>query len=206
MTECTNVTIREMLPDLLHDSLQGINRSRVEDHVADCPECAAELDLLRAVHDSLLAAPALVSADRVAEAVMRPVPAARAHREAWLRAGRWRAAASIAVLLAGSAALAIHLDSRSSSGQRNHPSNTVQPIVVRPSASTAGSTHVASAVNESEAGRGPRRNGSITLGLDVSHLSAERLAKLLSDLDKVKSLPPADPESVYASMAIMGGN
>jgi hypothetical protein len=198
MIECTNVTIREMLPDLLHDSLVGINRARVEAHVSECSECAAELDLLRAVRDTLATGPALVSVERISGALLSD------ERESWLNVGRWRAAASIAILLAGSAALAIHLDSRSGNeGRESQSVGSVQPIVVQPAPSESGSKIVSRKTAESSSAQSSHRPGGITMGLDVRHLSKEGLAKLLSDLEKVKARPSSDPEPVYA---LMGGN
>jgi anti-sigma factor RsiW len=49
MTDCSNVTMREMLPDMLHDRLSADARGQVEAHLAACADCRAELELLRAV-------------------------------------------------------------------------------------------------------------------------------------------------------------
>jgi hypothetical protein len=47
--QCDNVTMREMLPDLLHDRLSADVRASVQAHVNGCADCRAELELLRGV-------------------------------------------------------------------------------------------------------------------------------------------------------------
>lgn len=47
MTDCPNVEMRELLPELLHDALPAAERGRVEAHLATCEMCAAELAVLR---------------------------------------------------------------------------------------------------------------------------------------------------------------
>jgi hypothetical protein len=47
--DCDNVTMRDRLPDLLHDRLAASARADVQAHVNGCAECRAELELLRSV-------------------------------------------------------------------------------------------------------------------------------------------------------------
>ena len=47
MTDCPNVEMRELLPELLHDALPSAERGRLEAHLAGCALCSAELALLR---------------------------------------------------------------------------------------------------------------------------------------------------------------
>ena len=55
MNDCSNVTMREMLPDLLNGRLAAGARAEVEAHVASCSDCRAEFDLLRRVKASAVA-------------------------------------------------------------------------------------------------------------------------------------------------------
>ena len=75
MSECANVEVREMLPDLLHGALhgalQGEVRDRVERHVAECSDCEAELALLASARRAMAALP--VSAVSVAS-IVRALP------------------------------------------------------------------------------------------------------------------------------------
>ncbi|HEU4643093.1 MAG TPA: zf-HC2 domain-containing protein, partial [Gemmatimonadaceae bacterium] len=77
MTDCPRGDVRDLLPDLLHDRLDADARAEVERHVARCPECAAELELLRAMRGALSRAP-MVDAAAIAAAVARAgaIPAA----------------------------------------------------------------------------------------------------------------------------------
>ena len=71
MSECANVEVREMLPDLLHGALQGEVRDGVERHVAECSDCEAELALLASARRAMAALP--VSAVSVAS-IVRALP------------------------------------------------------------------------------------------------------------------------------------
>ena len=53
MTDCPNVAMRELLPELLHDALSATDRVAVEAHLASCEDCAAELALLRAAQRTM---------------------------------------------------------------------------------------------------------------------------------------------------------
>jgi anti-sigma factor RsiW len=72
MVDCPRDDIRDLLPDLVHDQLEPEARVRVEQHLVDCAECAAELELLRALRATAFAAPE-VDADRIAAAVRRTI-------------------------------------------------------------------------------------------------------------------------------------
>ena len=49
MNDCSNVTMRELLPDLLNERLAAVTRAQVQAHVESCADCRAELELLRRV-------------------------------------------------------------------------------------------------------------------------------------------------------------
>ncbi len=67
MNDCQNVEIREALPELVHGVLAEPARTRVQDHVTDCGDCAAELAIIRAV---LAVAPAVsVDVSRISAAI-----------------------------------------------------------------------------------------------------------------------------------------
>ena len=67
MNDCLNVEIREALPELVHGMLLQQERDRVQEHLADCVDCAAELEIIRAV---LAAIPAVsVDVPRIAAAI-----------------------------------------------------------------------------------------------------------------------------------------
>lgn len=99
MSECTNGEMRDLLPELVNGRLDAMTQLAVETHVAECGECAEELELLRALRPALLRGP-VVNAARIAAAVRAEVPAQRgAHRRAMSR----RLAIAAAALLGVSA-------------------------------------------------------------------------------------------------------
>jgi hypothetical protein len=75
MVECPRDDIRDLLPDLVHDQLEPGERVRVQQHLVDCAECAAELELLRALRATAFGTPE-VDADRIAAAVRRTMTGA----------------------------------------------------------------------------------------------------------------------------------
>ena len=96
--------VREMhatdqLPEYSRGELPEGERAVVQDHLASCPACRRELDLLQA----LLEAPEPRLEPAEAERLYTPL--AQGRRRGWAvgrrRAGVWQAAAGLAVVLAG---------------------------------------------------------------------------------------------------------
>lgn len=76
MTECGNDTLRDQLPLLALDALTGEAAARVRAHAAECPVCAAELEVLRTA--GALFAASTPSVDTAA--ILRAIPPARGAR------------------------------------------------------------------------------------------------------------------------------
>jgi anti-sigma factor RsiW len=95
MTDCPNAEIRDLLPDLVHDSLAGDDRQRVEQHLAGCTDCSAELALLRRTRAALVRRAPHVDAARIVAAL----PARRAPSR--IHATAWRIAATIGMIALG---------------------------------------------------------------------------------------------------------
>jgi anti-sigma factor RsiW len=66
MTDCPNAEIRDLLPDLVHGTLAGATRLRVEQHVGSCAECAAEVALIRRARTVLSRGVPSLDAERIA--------------------------------------------------------------------------------------------------------------------------------------------
>lgn len=97
MSDCPNVTMRELLPDLLNDRLPAGSRAQVEAHLKSCADCRAELTLLRQVQASAVAP--RVDAARIAAAIPPYRPATT-----WVRLSRsWTVRVAAAVLLVAGA-------------------------------------------------------------------------------------------------------
>jgi len=99
----TDHSVRDLLPELAAGRLDDEAARRVEAHVEDCPECAAELDVLWALDGARPVVPAGLE-DRVRAAVheeMRqaaaPVIRLEPRRRSWIWSP-WVAAAAAAVV------------------------------------------------------------------------------------------------------------
>jgi len=94
----TDQSQREHLGELLSAHLDGEltadETARVEQHLADCAECAAELEATRTVRGRLRGAPAVDPPFGFLERLSRPAGARRAGRS------RWIAAASVVTIAA----------------------------------------------------------------------------------------------------------
>ncbi|HWE43079.1 MAG TPA: zf-HC2 domain-containing protein, partial [Gemmatimonadaceae bacterium] len=119
MADCSNVEIRELLPERAGAALSAADVARVDAHVASCPLCTAELALITAARRSLRVAPAIdvarISAGVVAATVApsrpklvsagREVAGARpAPRLRWIG---WKAAAAVTIAAAGIGSFAV---------------------------------------------------------------------------------------------------
>ena len=99
MTDCTNLEMRDLLPDYARGAMTGPSARAVEQHLASCASCRAELAVIRRARAALSDAPR-VDAARIVAAVDRSRHARqRVTRRVWL------AAASIVAII-GAAALA----------------------------------------------------------------------------------------------------
>jgi predicted anti-sigma-YlaC factor YlaD len=67
MTDCSNIDIREVLPEFLHGTLEHVTRERVQAHLDTCPECSDELRVLRAIR--MAAMSPWVDSARIAAAI-----------------------------------------------------------------------------------------------------------------------------------------
>ena len=108
MFDCANVEMRELLPELVAGTLDAATRSRVEQHVAACAECASELETLRLVRSSYRTAPS-VDVNRIAASLPKPAAPARgriggAPVRRWLD---WRIAAALTMITVGGLSVAV---------------------------------------------------------------------------------------------------
>jgi hypothetical protein len=176
MSECSNGEMRELLPDLLHEHLQPAARARVQTHVDVCAACRAELALLARVRSGS-PAPRL-DASRLAAAI----PPYRV-RSIWARAAdapALRIAAAIA-LVAG----ALWLVRRPTGGEP-----VSRPSVTAPAPASA----MVAAAPSSE----------VTVGEPLADLSEGDLETLISELDELDAMTPAEADVDVPS--IRGGD
>ena len=194
MSECTNLEMRDRLPDFVRGALSGPSSVELEGHLATCAECRAELRLVRDAHAVLSATPSvdathIVTAIGRSSGLRRSATAAVAEsrrRRAWSVAPSrrvWLAAASI-VAVVGAAVLA--------SGKMRAPTAPdVAPVVVqvdRPRTPTAIGA-------EPTAPLTPRASGhaELVMGGGVSDLADADLESLLQALDDVDTQLDVEP-------------
>lgn len=101
MNDCPNAEIRDQLCDVVHRTMPEADCKRVEDHIATCADCTAEIELLRRAHALLTRAAPVVDTS----AIVAALPRHRARRSPSF--GNWRIAASIAVIAVGAASISI---------------------------------------------------------------------------------------------------
>ena len=194
MSDCTNLDMRDLLPDLARGTLTGPSRVALDTHLATCELCRAELEVVRKAHAALSLAPA-VDASRIAAAVARStalrreattsIAQARQRRASKIAPpGRraWLAAASVAAL-AAAALLASNLT-------RGPMSRDVPSAVVQIEPTTA---PVASESTPPTAPR-PASNTELVMGGGVSDLAdadLESLLEVLEDVDTELDVEPA---------------
>jgi uncharacterized NAD-dependent epimerase/dehydratase family protein len=191
MSDCMNGELRDLLPELMHGTLDAGMQRTVEAHVAACPTCAEELALLRSLRTTLARGPQ-VDVQRIAAAVH-----ARTTRAP--RRTPWRIALAAAALLAASGIGYAVLT-------RGHSSAPELAVVHTHDSSTRDSTHraapaptprqeVAVAMPRAASPRSPSAamiaNGGV-LG-NLSDLSDDDVRTLTASLDKLSGIPDADP-------------
>lgn len=207
MSECTNGELRDLLPELVNGRLDAAMRDAVETHVASCTECADELALLRSLRPALMREPA-IDTPRIAAAV-RARTAGGANLPSTRRgiSTRWRLAVAAATLLAVSALGYMMRNHRTSaeevagvsttqSGTRDTgyqlsptPESLHAPKITPPGSATVHPTTQQNAATPAA----PSSLASTGVLDNVSDLSDDDVRTLTASLDRLSSIPDADP-------------
>ncbi|MEA2766244.1 MAG: hypothetical protein QOK07_2648 [Gemmatimonadaceae bacterium] len=185
MSKCTELDIREILPDLLHGTLDAGARERVEAHVASCEECIQELEVLRTVKSAAVFIPAID-----AERVVRQIPPYRvivpaAQAPARSRVVSWLVAASLIVVVLGGGSLLMI-----------QKTPAVEPVASVPGGSVTqtDSPGVRSAGTSNEpAIPTTAAPHALALASAVDGLSDNNLQQLMNDLNSFDALPVTEP-------------
>jgi anti-sigma factor RsiW len=211
MNDCQNADMRDQLPDLLNERLDGSARAVVMAHVAACADCRDELELLRVARGTLLKATPRVDLNFIVEALPKAAPRARIapspRRPMW---ADWRIAAAAVLLIAGGSSYSL-LGRHGGIGMRDslvaqvqEPVPETSPGKTQPaeSASTiaAPQTETVIADGTSEA--------SESSGLGTSRLgdlSEKQLKALLTEIDQLQPTPITEPVPVVIRVDTKGG-
>lgn len=188
MTDCTNVGMRERLPELLHGTLDTGDAAALQEHLADCVPCSAELALLRDARAAMSRVPA-VNVARIVAAL--PAPPARPRLELArggtaaattrarppVAAPRWRRMALAAALLLTVGVSGVTLARLGGSAD--------QPAIAGQGTATG-----------ADDGR--------LLAVNVVGLTEADFAGLLDELDDLEALPDSDPRPIVPVESSLG--
>lgn len=181
MTDCTNLEMRDLLPDYARGALTGPPVIAVEQHLASCAACRAELAVVRSALAALGTAPRVDTARIVAAVGQSRRTRQRVTRRVWL------AAASI-VAIVGAAALARSVTNEP--GSPSSPSVAIAQddsvptrVVSRPNAPSPRSTR-------------PEQNTELVVGGGVADLADADLEALLGMLDGLDTQIDVEPTAV----------
>ena len=216
MNDCVMTEVRDALPDLLHGRLSELDTATMTAHVESCPECRAELALLRELSSSAPLAPPM-DAVRIASALppyggaatMRNLPA-QPQKKSVLRFA----------VLAASVALAVAIGSVAVTSLRNSSGNSVSSVA----ASTAELPAITSSVpavtvdpaqtTVESAANAPvqvavkpieTQVASLSFVGGTQDLSEAEIETLLAELDGMETIPAAEPQSVTLSVEDIEG-
>lgn len=189
MRDCVNAEVRDRLPELVHGLLEAAERSDVESHVAECPDCAAEAALIRRAAGVMALASPRMDAARIAAALPLRGVSARAGRPMWSGSGL-RIAAGLLIAVAGLGALQYATRDRASDDVARIdaplPATGGERAIARPmSGPAAGGAYATAQV----AGR----SGLVLVG-GIDALTLDQLELLVSGVDALDAMPSADPD------------
>ena len=193
MNKCTDIEIQELLPDLLHGSLDDHARREVEAHLATCESCREDLDVIRTVKSAAIFAP-VIDADRVARQIPPygiMVPARE--QPARTKMVQWLVAAGLLIAVVGGGSLVMSKQTRTSTGAA--VTGIAANVAKSPSIVTDTPPVAPASTNE---GAVPSHSHALALGSNVDDLSDGNLVQLMTDMDQFDALPAAEPEPVIS--------
>ena len=196
MSECTNLEMRDLLPDFARGAVTGASSVALEGHLETCAECRAELRLLRDARAVLTTtpsvdAPRIVAAIARSRTIRRDATAAVAEtrrRQAWsvTTPSRrvWLAAASIVAVVAAAVLASSTIRTTTEPNLTPAVAQTEQPSPPTP---------VIAEPNRPVSPR-PPTHAELVMGGGVSDLAdadLESLLQALNDVDTQLDVEPA---------------
>jgi predicted anti-sigma-YlaC factor YlaD len=188
MNNCIELDIQEMLPDLLHGTLDATAKARVETHLARCAACAEDLEMLRTVKAAAVFIPA-IDVNRVVGQIppyRSIVPAAQAPARS--RAVSWLVAASLAVVVLGGGSL-LMIQPRPSVAPVASVGRTLPPVGASSEPGSSGGIAPVGATPPAHA---------LAMATGVDGLSDTNLRQLMNDMNGFDALPAVEPEPVIS--------
>ena len=225
MSECVSAEMRDALPDFVHGQLGVERTAAISAHLVECAECAAEVELLRAVVASAPATPTM-DVERIASALPTPTrhgfllhrggahashpvasptqPAMPRSSSVWSRSAV-KIAAAVAIVTAGGLSLLVGRDvlrPEAQVGQAARTREAASPsATVSSAASSAASGTVAVAAVTTPARQQTLQvtaasGAGLSLVGELQELSDEHLTTLLKEMDRMDGLPAAEPDAL----------
>jgi anti-sigma factor RsiW len=213
MRECENEELQDALPGFAAGRLAGAERTRVEEHVAGCAECAATVEMLRAAHQVMTQDAPHIDVSRIVaalpappHAVGRPVlvlstaeagdravapagtrpPRSSGYRPMWTG---WRIAAAVSTIAVGGLSVTVMRDLRAA-----HGGPATVPAVVAAPAADNGSPNPGDTEYMASADAG------LSVGSGLSDLSEGEMEGLLKDLDGIEASPSDEPDAAAPAL------
>lgn len=190
MRDCADAAMRDRLPLFATGRLSDTEAAMVEAHLASCSDCAAELELLRAVGRAY-AVPAVDAA-----AIASAIPAARRKRKAYYQQPMWRVAAAMTLMIAGTAGVLV---------MRGPGSGIIGSVAVGAD-SGAGGSLVSAESTLAMAPTLPAGPATISFGGNLSDLTDAQLEALLAQIERIDGSVSAEPEAMTTSIGQAGTN
>ncbi len=193
MTECFNTEFKEKLPELAAGTLE--DPVQVEGHVATCPHCAAELEIIRAVRESAVPAP-FINVAKIVRA-LPPAPVPVREERPWYRRASLQMAAAFLLVAGGVYSVREAGDRVAASSEvaiANAPvgqdalAAPSAPVVAPPAVTDLGE---ASGAAPARIAAPARSDIALVTGLD--ELSTQELTALLNDVDALAAVPVDEP-------------
>ena len=191
MVDCTNVEIRELLPERAGGALSAADIARIDAHLAECGLCTDELALIHAARRTLRSSPPIDVAritSRVVAATTAPsrpqlvrsgseVAARPSRRLRWVG---WKAAAAIAIAAAGIGSFAVWQSTDDAAPLPNGGTVAASPAQPSPSVGTTSSPAPARAPEPVVVASA--QPAELGVGGGLGDLSSSELQSLLGDL------------------------
>jgi len=199
-SECNDISVRDLLPEYVHDTLPAAERARVTRHLEACDACSAEVAVIRSVRSAFAAVAPKVAIPRIVAALPaapRPARAAAPVLAGGAAFGFWRIAAGLALVALGGTSVVL---ARRVMGVRISPAPATAPaIAVAPKArpesgATVRQTATALPAHPPAAGA----EEGVSFGGGFSDLTDDQLKDLLREVDGMQATPSADPEEHVA--------
>ena len=195
MRDCSNGSIRDVLPEFVHGTLPEKARAEVAAHVADCADCQAEVQLIRSA-GAAYAAPA-VDVSRIVAALPGR---ARKATGGGLAGRQWLLAAGASFLVIGAISLAA-VRGTFGAGAAGVPADETPAGSPNVDAGRA-TTRQPARLAQRESVEMANRSVGLTIG-GLRDLTDEQLATLLRDIEALDASLSTEPEARAAPTVIL---